>query len=116
MGKGPRWDPRDLRGFVGVSGAYSLPDLADHLDKRGLYRSMFQSIMSINGEAKLDVLSPIYIAKQLMTCLKFYLPEVLLLHGKKDNSVPYATAEDFAVVLKVNLEIFIVVLRKVFIF
>eukprot|EP00210_Caulerpa_lentillifera_P000679 g656.t1 len=99
LGRGHRWDPRDLKGFVGVSGTYSLPDLADHLDKRGLYKSMFQTIMSIDGETKLDLLSPVFIAKQLMLCLKFYLPEVLLLHGKKDNSVPYASAEDFAAVL-----------------
>jgi prenylcysteine alpha-carboxyl methylesterase len=36
VGGSPRWHPRDVGGFVGVSGAYDLEGLAEHLHRWGL--------------------------------------------------------------------------------
>jgi len=59
----PRWNPKAIRGVVGVSGVYNCFGLADHLHRRGLYRSLFDRIMSINGVPQLKLLSPIYCVK-----------------------------------------------------
>jgi prenylcysteine alpha-carboxyl methylesterase len=40
LGAAPVWHPLDVKGFVGVSGAYDLEGLEGHLHKRGLYRSL----------------------------------------------------------------------------
>jgi hypothetical protein len=59
----PRWNPKAIKGMIGVSGVYNCFGLADHLHKRGLYRSLFDRIMSINGVPQLKLLSPIYCIK-----------------------------------------------------
>lgn len=48
---------------MGISGVYNCFGLADHLHRRGLYRSLFDRIMSINGKPQLKLLSPIYCIK-----------------------------------------------------
>ena len=50
-GGDPRWSPRGIKGLVGVSGVYNCHDLADHLHSRGLYRSLFNRIMSKDGRS-----------------------------------------------------------------
>ena len=40
------WTPRDLRTFIGLSGGYHLPVVAEHLHQRGLYKPLFDAIMS----------------------------------------------------------------------
>ena len=40
LGAAPVWHPLDIKGFVGVSGAYDLEGLEGHLHKRGLYKSL----------------------------------------------------------------------------
>ena len=50
-GGDPRWSPRVIKGLVGVSGVYNCHDLADHLHSRGLYRSLFNRIMSKDGRS-----------------------------------------------------------------
>ena len=62
-GGSPRWNPDGIRGIIGVSGVYNCFGLADHLHRRGLYRSLFDRIMSINGETQLKLLSPTYCVK-----------------------------------------------------
>lgn len=59
----PSWNPSRIKGFVGISGVYNCWGLADHLHKRGLYRSLFDRIMSIKGETQLKLLSPTYCVK-----------------------------------------------------
>lgn len=59
----PRWKSNALKGFVGVSGVYNCYGLADYLHHRGLYRSLFDRIMSIDGETQLKLLSPTYVVK-----------------------------------------------------
>ena len=56
----PLWDPQRIKGIIGISGVYNCYGLADHLDRRGLYRSLFDRIMSIDGVPQLKLLSPIY--------------------------------------------------------
>ena len=34
----PAWQPQRVRALVGVSGVYNCFDLADHFNRRGLYR------------------------------------------------------------------------------
>lgn len=71
----PRWNPKALKGIIGVSGVYNCYGLADHLHRRGLYRTLFDRIMSINGKTQLKLLSPTYCvtvrlpASQILTCL-----------------------------------------------
>lgn len=48
----PLWHPQALAGFVGVSGAYDLEGLAQHLHKRGLYKNLLDTIMSIDGQVR----------------------------------------------------------------
>jgi prenylcysteine alpha-carboxyl methylesterase len=48
-GGAPVWHPRGLAGFVGVSGAYDLEGLAEHLYRRGLYKNLLDSIMTLDG-------------------------------------------------------------------
>jgi prenylcysteine alpha-carboxyl methylesterase len=49
-GAAPAWHPHALAGAVGVSGAYDLEGLAAHLHARGLYRSLLDAIMQIDGQ------------------------------------------------------------------
>eukprot|EP00775_Hariotina_reticulata_P013750 gene13750-13869_t len=51
LGGAPVWHPQALAGFVGVSGAYDLEGLAQHLHRRGLYKNLLDTIMSIDGES-----------------------------------------------------------------
>jgi hypothetical protein len=50
LGGAPLWHPSCLSGFVGVSGAYDLEGLAAHLHRRGLYKNLLDTIMSIDGQ------------------------------------------------------------------
>ncbi|CAD7696485.1 unnamed protein product [Ostreobium quekettii] len=94
--RGQTWDPTRARGFIGVSGAYSLDVLKEHLHRRGLYRSLFESIMSLDGKPALVELSPTYCARKLGLKMCGMLPEILLLHGKNDKSVPYFSSCSFS--------------------
>lgn len=49
LGACPAWSPRSLRAFVGVSGAFDLRALAEHLHRRGLYKELYERVMSINA-------------------------------------------------------------------
>ncbi|PNH06804.1 putative isoprenylcysteine alpha-carbonyl methylesterase ICMEL2 [Tetrabaena socialis] len=53
LGASPAWSPTALRAFVGVSGAFDLRALAEHLHRRGLYKNLFERVMSLtttNGD------------------------------------------------------------------
>ncbi len=60
VGASPAWDPARIAGFIGVSAPYNLYALADHLNARGLNRTLFDRIMSVQGTAMLRPLSPVY--------------------------------------------------------
>ncbi|GMH34097.1 hypothetical protein BSKO_01931 [Bryopsis sp. KO-2023] len=100
LGVGRDWDPLDLQSFIGVSGAYCLESLSEHLHSRGLYKSLFEQIMMIDGEVSLQTLSPLNIAQKLRGFLRGQLPEILLLHGKADRTVPCNSSMEFAQILQ----------------
>lgn len=91
-GGAPVWHPASLGGFVGVSGAYDLEGLAEHLHRRGLYRNLLDTIMSVDGQVAYELLSPLHAARNPPPNLAAFLPPVLLLHGTSDKSVPYASS------------------------
>jgi prenylcysteine alpha-carboxyl methylesterase len=96
LGGSPAWDPRLLKGFVGVSGAYNLVTLSDHLHKRGLYKNLFSSIMAVDGKPMLAELSPSLVAgTQLTPDAAALLPPMLILHGDADKSVPIENAREY---------------------
>ncbi|KAG2452975.1 hypothetical protein HYH02_002312 [Chlamydomonas schloesseri] len=47
LGATPSWSPGCLKAFVGVSGAFDLVGLAEHLHRRGLYKNLLDRIMSL---------------------------------------------------------------------
>jgi prenylcysteine alpha-carboxyl methylesterase len=97
IGGSPTWDPRHLKGFVGVSGAYNLVTLSEHLHKRGLYKKLFASIMAgPTGTPMLAELSPSLVAEtQLTPAAAALLPPMLILHGDADRSVPIENAREY---------------------
>jgi prenylcysteine alpha-carboxyl methylesterase len=101
LGGSPAWDPRRVKGFVGVSGAYNLVTLSEHLHKRGLYRNLFASIMAgPKGTPMLAELSPSLVADtQLTPAAAALLPPMLILHGDADKSVPIENAREYILAL-----------------
>nr|GMC99301.1 putative isoprenylcysteine alpha-carbonyl methylesterase ICMEL1 [Ipomoea batatas] len=81
------WSISRIKAYFGLSGGYNLPSLVDHFHDRGLYRSVFLSIME--GEERLESFSPDIMTQDLSSrksvCL---LPPVILFHGTEDWSVP----------------------------
>jgi prenylcysteine alpha-carboxyl methylesterase len=63
LGAEPGWSPTSVRGFIGISGAYDLSRLSEHLHRRGLYRNLFKQIMSIDGQTAYSQLSPLNVVK-----------------------------------------------------
>lgn len=101
LGGSPGWNPLSVKGFVGVSGAYNLVTLSDHLHKRGLYRNLFASIMAgPKGTPMLSELSPSFVADtQLTPTAAALLPPMLILHGDADKSVPIENAREYILAL-----------------
>ena len=62
-GGSPPWQSSAIRGMIGVSGVYNCHGLADHFDQRGLYRQLFERIMSVDGQPQLKLVSPTYCVK-----------------------------------------------------
>ncbi|KAK9805124.1 hypothetical protein WJX72_000318 [[Myrmecia] bisecta] len=94
----PTWSPCQIRGLVGVSGVYNCHELRDHFHRRGLYRGLFDRIMSLDGKPQLKLLSPTYCIKQFAYSKE--LPPVLLLHGTQDTCALVANAVQFADALR----------------
>lgn len=91
LGAAPVWHPLDVKVFVGVSGAYDLEGLAEHLHRRGLYRNLLDSIMSVDGRTAYDTLSPLAAARALARRnpgIARFCPPAILLHGTADKTVP----------------------------
>lgn len=89
------WSVSQLKAYFGLSGGYNLPNLIDHFHNRGLYRSIFLSIME--GEHSLKKFSPEI--KIQDPCIKDsipLLPPIILFHGTDDYSIPPVASERFA--------------------
>ncbi|KEH25292.1 probable isoprenylcysteine alpha-carbonyl methylesterase ICMEL2 [Medicago truncatula] len=98
-GDGVSWSVSQLKAYFGLSGGYNLLDLVDHFHNRGLYRSIFLSIME--GEQSLKKFSPEL--KVQDPCIKDsipLLPRIILFHGTGDYSIPSTASEKFADALK----------------
>lgn len=96
---GVSWSVSQLKAYFGLSGGYNLLDLVDHFHNRGLYRSIFLSIME--GEQSLKKFSPEL--KVQDPCIKDsipLLPRIILFHGTADYSIPSTASEKFADALK----------------
>jgi prenylcysteine alpha-carboxyl methylesterase len=86
---------------VGVSGCYDLQGLAHHLHGRGLYKSLLESIMSIDGKPAWEVLSPLAAGGRAAGCgAARYMPPCVLMHGTDDRSCPYESSIKMDAVLK----------------
>ncbi|GFH18438.1 carboxyesterase-related protein, partial [Haematococcus lacustris] len=91
----PPWNPADVRAFISISGAYDMAGLAEHLHKRGLYRNLFDQIMSLGGTPSMDKLSPQCVASSWgkAAAPAAFMPPVMLVHGTADKSVPSTQAQ-----------------------
>uniref|UniRef100_A0A453SJT9 protein-S-isoprenylcysteine alpha-carbonyl methylesterase n=1 Tax=Aegilops tauschii subsp. strangulata TaxID=200361 RepID=A0A453SJT9_AEGTS len=88
------WSVVQLKAYFGISGGYNLLNLVDHFHRRGLYRSVFLSIME--GEESLKKFSPEVVVKEVaVRSAVSLLPRIILFHGTADCSMPSAESEAF---------------------
>ncbi|KAL8171549.1 hypothetical protein V2J09_023353 [Rumex salicifolius] len=89
------WSVSQIKAYFGLSGGYNLSNLVDHFHNRGLYRSIFLSIME--GEKSFDQFSPeIMIRDKRSTKASSLLSPIILFHGTGDSSIPSNASKDFA--------------------
>ncbi|PHU25440.1 putative isoprenylcysteine alpha-carbonyl methylesterase ICMEL1 [Capsicum chinense] len=88
------WSTSQIKAYFGLSGGYNLPNLVDHFNNRGLYRSIFLSIME--GEESLQKFSPeIMVQDQSSKAAVHLLPHIILFHGTSDGSIPSDSSKAF---------------------
>jgi len=97
-GEHTSWNMAQVKAYFGLSGGYNIQNLVDHFHERGLYRSIFLSIME--GEESLPHFSPEIVTKKSSAEVIALLPEIVLMHGTADYSIPSSASETFADVLK----------------
>ncbi|KAK4602235.1 hypothetical protein RGQ29_011326 [Quercus rubra] len=86
-GESITWSVSQLKAYFGLSGGYNLLNLVDHFNNRGLYRSIFLSIME--GEQGLQRFSPeVQIQDKSTRDAVSRLPPITLFHGTSDYSIP----------------------------
>lgn len=83
-----------IKAYFGLSGGYNLFNLVDHFHNRGLYRSIFLSIME--GEKSLSQHSPeVRIQEPSIREAVSLLPPLYLFHGTADYSIPSDASKTF---------------------
>ncbi|KAI3932906.1 hypothetical protein MKW92_026172 [Papaver armeniacum] len=93
------WSASQIKAYFGISGGYNLCKLVDHFHARGLYRSIFLSIME--GEESLRRFSPeIMVQDHGLNNGVGSLPPIILLHGSEDVSIPSDASKTFADALR----------------
>ncbi|XP_050269871.1 probable isoprenylcysteine alpha-carbonyl methylesterase ICMEL2 isoform X2 [Quercus robur] len=93
-GESITWSVSQLKAYFGLSGGYNLPNLVDHFNNRGLYRSIFLSIME--GEQGLQRFSPeVQIQDKSIRDAVSRLPPITLFHGTSDYSIPSDASKTF---------------------
>ncbi|KAH7443711.1 hypothetical protein KP509_02G047600 [Ceratopteris richardii] len=92
------WRATQFKAYFAISGGYNLTKLINHFHERGLYRSLFLSIME--GEQSLLRYSPELRVQSLLGRARSLLPPVYLFHGTADYSIPYDASTTFANVLE----------------
>ncbi|XP_052186333.1 probable isoprenylcysteine alpha-carbonyl methylesterase ICMEL1 isoform X3 [Diospyros lotus] len=86
-GESTSWSVSQIKAYFGLSGGYNLFNLVDHFHSRGLYRSIFLSIME--GEQSLQRFSPeVMVQDPKIKNAVGLLPPVILFHGTGDYSIP----------------------------
>ncbi|PON40611.1 Carboxylesterase, type B [Parasponia andersonii] len=89
----------EFKAYFGLSGGYNLVNLVDHFHNRGLYRSIFLSVME--GEESLGQYSPeVRIQDPSIKSAISLLPPIILFHGTGDYSIPSDASQTFAKVLQ----------------
>ncbi|XP_009769055.1 putative isoprenylcysteine alpha-carbonyl methylesterase ICMEL1 isoform X1 [Nicotiana tabacum] len=93
------WSVSQIKAYFGLSGGYNFLNLVDHFHSRGLYRSIFLSIME--GEQGLRRYSPEVMAQDpnVQNAVSL-LPPIVLFHGTADYSIPCNSSKSFADTLK----------------
>ncbi|KAK9052502.1 hypothetical protein SSX86_029131 [Deinandra increscens subsp. villosa] len=98
-GESVSWSTSQIKAYFGLSGGYNLTNLVDHFDRRGLYRSIFLSIME--GDESLQQFSPeILIEDPGARNAVSLLPHIVLFHGTGDFSIPPDSSITFVDTLK----------------
>lgn len=94
-GESTTWSVSQIKAYFGLSGGYNLFDLVDHFHGRGLYRSIFLSIM--DGEESLQQYSPeVLVQDPSAGHAVSLLPPIILFHGTADYSIPADASKNFA--------------------
>uniref|UniRef100_A0A6M2EZF2 protein-S-isoprenylcysteine alpha-carbonyl methylesterase n=1 Tax=Populus davidiana TaxID=266767 RepID=A0A6M2EZF2_9ROSI len=98
-GGSTNWSVLQIKTYFGLSGGYNLFNLVDYFHSRGLYRSIFLSIME--GEESLRRFSPEVIVQDpnLKKAVSL-LPPIVLFHGTADYSIPADSSKSFAETLQ----------------
>lgn len=98
-GESVSWSVSQIKAYFGLSGGYNLLNLVDHFHNRGLYRSIFLSIME--GEQSLRQYSPeLVVQDPNVRGAVSLLPPIILFHGTADYSIPSDASKDFAETLQ----------------
>ncbi|XP_021718229.1 probable isoprenylcysteine alpha-carbonyl methylesterase ICMEL2 [Chenopodium quinoa] len=98
-GESVSWSVSQIRAYFGLSGGYNLLNLVDHFHSRGLYRSIFLSIMG--GEHSLRHYSPeVVVQDPNVRSAVSILPPMTLFHGTGDYSIPSDASVKFAETLQ----------------
>ncbi|KAK3134524.1 hypothetical protein QOZ80_6AG0550270 [Eleusine coracana subsp. coracana] len=93
-GDAASWSISQIKAYFGISGGYNLLNLVDHFHRRGLYRSIFLSIME--GEESLQKFSPqVTIKESFARSAISLLPRIILFHGTSDHSIPSTESQAF---------------------
>ncbi|KAF5443502.1 hypothetical protein F2P56_036052 [Juglans regia] len=94
-GESTSWSVSQIKAYFGLSGGYNLPNLVDYFHSRGLYRSLFLSIME--GEESLRQFSPeVMVQDPNVRNAMNLLPPIFLFHGNADYSIPSGASKNFA--------------------
>ncbi|XP_057961323.1 isoprenylcysteine alpha-carbonyl methylesterase ICME-like [Malania oleifera] len=94
-GESTSWSVSQIKAYFGLSGGYNLFELVDHFHSRGLYRSIFLSIME--GEQSLRRFSPeVMVQDPSIRTAVSLLPPIILFHGSADYSIPSDASKNFA--------------------
>ncbi|KAL6350925.1 hypothetical protein AAG906_031511 [Vitis piasezkii] len=98
-GESTSWSVSQIKAYFGLSGGYNLFNLIDHFHSRGLYRSIFLSIME--GEQSLHQYSPeVMVQDPNIKTAVSRLPPIILFHGTADYSIPADASKSFAETLQ----------------
>ncbi|KAJ8774676.1 hypothetical protein K2173_017122 [Erythroxylum novogranatense] len=98
-GESTSWSLSQINAHFGLSGGYNLFNLVDYFHSRGLYRSVFLSIME--GEESLRRFSPEVVVQDPNLKNAFaLLPPIILFHGTADYSIPVDASKNFAETLR----------------